>query len=265
VRTLERRLPHAHRVRGGRRGPAIPEILASLRAGEIPIIEADLRSGVERRALRGLFEDEGAHAVFVAWLLDANDAQREIYRRYASLPRRYADHWWRKWQDDSLRRDPMGTELPHEDLVWAGARQTRADAASRVAKTLGLATEEEHERTQRRVLVVDDEPDQREILAAALHELGCDVITARNAYEALGEADRHPFDLVVTDAQMPGPSGLDLARELSRRHPEVYVALLTGFADDLADQAARSEGVELIFRKPVAATDLVKLLDDLTE
>jgi CheY-like chemotaxis protein len=265
VRAIERRLPHAHRVRGGRRGPAIPEILASLRAGEVPIIEADLRTGLERRALHGLFDDAGAHVVFVAWMLDANDAQREIYRRYASLPRRYADHWWHRWQDDALKRDPTGTEVPPGDLVWAGARQTRADAVARIARTLGLPVEEPRQPDRRRVLVVDDEADQREILGSALEELGCEVYTARNAYEALGEADRHPLDLVVTDAQMPGPSGLDLARELARRHPEVHVALLTGFAEDLAERAAHSEGVELIFKKPVAAGDLVKMLDELTE
>jgi CheY-like chemotaxis protein len=63
---------------------------------------------------------------------------------------------------------------------------------------------------------------------------------------------------------MPGVSGLELARTLARRHPEIHVALLTGYADEIAERAFDADGVELLLSKPTRAGDLVRLLDELT-
>jgi CheY-like chemotaxis protein len=266
ARVLEHRLPRAQRIAFGRRGTALRQVMLALSQGMIPIIEGDLRNADERAALRRLLIEAGAQPVFVAWLLDPAEAQREIYRRYASLPRRYADHWWRLWQEDAARRDPAGAEIPTDSLVTAGAHETHLHQVEHVAKTLGLRDRPPADAPlPRRVLVVDDDRDQRELLAEALQELGCLVYLAGDFYEALALADRVPIDLVVTDQQMPGPSGTDLARELARRHPDVHIAILTGYAEETVEEATQTEGVELLLAKPVHAADLVRLLDELTE
>jgi CheY-like chemotaxis protein len=264
ARALERKLPGSMRVRGGRRGVGLRDLAAAVAKGSLPIVEADLRTATERGALYRVLRDAGVHPVFVAWLTESADAKREIYRRYASLPRRYADHWWRLWLDDAARREPLASEVPPEALTFAGAHETHADQVEFVASSLGVAPRATAS-VQKRVLVVDDEPDQREILAAALTELGCEVHQARDAYEALGVADRVPLDLVVTDERMPGVTGVELARELARRHSEIHVALVTGHADEIVERAARERGVELLFAKPVRAADLVRLLDEITD
>lgn len=86
---------------------------------------------------------------------------------------------------------------------------------------------------QTRILIVDDEPRTRDLLARLLREPGYDVRTAGSAAEALASAKAEPPDLVLADVHMPGGSGLDLARRL----PEacglrVPVLLLSGLGEE---------------------------------
>ena len=82
----------------------------------------------------------------------------------------------------------------------------------------------------RRILVVDDEEEVREILAESLMDFGYLVVTAASGEEALPVLihDRS-VALVITDVRMPGMSGLELADEIRRRWPEVKVLLISGY------------------------------------
>lgn len=241
------------------------QLLICFTEGTIPIIEGEFRTAAEREALYNVIREARANPIFVAWACEADAARREIYRRYASLPKRYADHWWRAWQEDHLRREAPEDEIPADNLVLTEAHESHDAQVERVLDSLGLVeADEDPEAAPRRVLVVDDDEDQRTMLGDALEELGCEVWRAKDAYEALGIADRVPLDLVVTDQQMPRISGTELARTLTRRHPEVHIAILTGFAEEIADKAFATKGVELLLAKPVRASDLVRLLDELT-
>jgi CheY-like chemotaxis protein len=71
-------------------------------------------------------------------------------------------------------------------------------------------------RASRTVLIVDDEPDNREVITAIVHDvLGHTAVTAHNGAEALALARSIP-DLVLLDLRMPGLSGFDVARALKR-------------------------------------------------
>jgi CheY-like chemotaxis protein len=62
-------------------------------------------------------------------------------------------------------------------------------------------------------------------------------------------ADPQAFDLVLTDYNMPGLSGLDVAREVRQIRPDLPVAVASGFIDENLHQAAEGAGVrELIFK-----------------
>src|SRR5437868_4647173 len=80
------------------------------------------------------------------------------------------------------------------------------------------------------VLVVDDDAEQRRLLADVLHELGFGVELAPDAGVALAllEDGAH-VDVLITDQRMPGMTGIELTRELRRRHPEVRSVLLTAY------------------------------------
>jgi CheY-like chemotaxis protein len=115
-------------------------------------------------------------------------------------------------------------------------------------------------RGQERVLVVDDEPMLAEMVMQMLEELGYDVVSRTSGIEAL-EAFRHRssgkrFDLVITDMTMPHFTGIDLAREISRRDPAVPVILMTGFSKKIDAERAEEIGIQGFLMKPVAMEQL---------
>src|SRR4051794_2727358 len=79
-----------------------------------------------------------------------------------------------------------------------------------------------------RLLLVDDVLDDTALLAAMLAPIGATVVVAGSVREALAIVDKQFVDLVVTDLNMPGASGLDLARALRGRHDAPAVIFLTG-------------------------------------
>jgi signal transduction histidine kinase len=92
-------------------------------------------------------------------------------------------------------------------------------------------TEERAKGGEERVLVVDDEPSVRRLLARILRSRGYDVFETEDAQSALAfmsSADR-PMDLVVTDVVMPKMSGVRLAEEIRTRWPSVKVLFVSGF------------------------------------
>ena len=102
-------------------------------------------------------------------------------------------------------------------------------------------------------LVVDDNPDITDMLAAVLRHAGYTVSTAHSAPDALTAALSKHFDVIVSDIGMPGMTGHDLARAL-RGVPEYRTTTLiavTGF--DMYDDRERSAeaGFSAHLRKPI--------------
>ncbi|NOJ81203.1 hybrid sensor histidine kinase/response regulator, partial [Myxococcus xanthus] len=85
------------------------------------------------------------------------------------------------------------------------------------------------EARRRRILVVDDSPLTRELIANLLEAVGYDTVIASDGAEALEVLESHPVDLVVTDLEMPGVNGLELARRLKGHpvHSRLPVVILT--------------------------------------
>lgn len=68
-----------------------------------------------------------------------------------------------------------------------------------------------------RVLVVDDDPRQRSVLAEMVSALGFDVKTASDGKEALDIHSNEPFDVVLTDLIMPNMDGFEFLRKIDRK------------------------------------------------
>ncbi|MCA8939454.1 MAG: sigma-54-dependent Fis family transcriptional regulator, partial [Planctomycetes bacterium] len=86
------------------------------------------------------------------------------------------------------------------------------------------------------ILVVDDEPAMRDVLAALLRKHGYEVSTAAGFNSARAELESQEFDLVVTDQKMPDGSGIDVQEVVLASDPTTPVVFLTAFAT--ADLAA---------------------------
>lgn len=101
-----------------------------------------------------------------------------------------------------------------------------------------------------RILVVDDEPDLREILADEFRFAEAEVFEAANGVDALAVYHSEKPDAVVSDIRMPGGDGVTLAKTIKAGSPaEAKVFLITGFADLTAAQAYNF-GVDGFFTKP---------------
>lgn len=81
------------------------------------------------------------------------------------------------------------------------------------------------------VLVVDDEPDVRQLLGRVIRKAGHDVMEAESANAALAAMETRPADVVFSDIQMPGHDGRWLTMELRQRYPRSAVVLATSVTD----------------------------------
>ncbi len=102
-----------------------------------------------------------------------------------------------------------------------------------------------------RVLVIDDEEQNREICREFLATAGHEVDTAASGAEALALLAGQGYDVVITDLSMPGLSGWDVARDVKRNSPDTRVMLLSGWGIQQDEANVQDAGVDLVMSKPV--------------
>jgi response regulator RpfG family c-di-GMP phosphodiesterase len=101
-----------------------------------------------------------------------------------------------------------------------------------------------------RVLIVDDEPAVRKMLAVMLSQAGVANQTAANAQAALDALASGSFSAVISDLRMPGISGLELLAEVQRKYPELVFLVATGVDDVRVGVQAMKEGADDYLAKP---------------
>lgn len=114
------------------------------------------------------------------------------------------------------------------------------------------------------VLVVDDEPFARDVMAQYLAEDGHRVQTASNGREGLEQFKAGRFDVVITDQAMPVMNGGKLARLVKALAPSVPVILVTGFGDIMTAIDNQPTGVDRILTKPASMVAVREAVADLT-
>ena len=103
-----------------------------------------------------------------------------------------------------------------------------------------------------KILVVDDSLLARMMLKKFVGNLHPDwlIIEAKNGNEALEQVEGKHLDVALIDYNMPGMTGLDLARKLKEQCPEIAMALITANIQDYIANEAKSIGMEFI-SKPI--------------
>ena len=106
-----------------------------------------------------------------------------------------------------------------------------------------------------KILIVDDEDVVRDVTGAILKNYGYEVLYAVNSEEALEILSREvETALVLLDLIMPGMSGIELSRVLSRKFPNVRIILVSGFSEPL--EKSDMVGVDGFIQKPFTAEAL---------
>ena len=126
-----------------------------------------------------------------------------------------------------------------------------SDCIDRSTKTADIAG--------RRALIVDDNKNNLEILHHYLSEWGIDVTSAPDGETALGLVqDGQGFDFAILDMKMPGISGLELAKEISKSqfHPKFPVILLTSLSTPVSKFELEDADIMASLSKPIRASEL---------
>ncbi len=107
-----------------------------------------------------------------------------------------------------------------------------------------------HTKSLGRVLIVDDEPQVRALLARLLTKWGCAVTDAGSASQALALMATHPADILLCDVNMPDGDGLWLAAQVHARWPDTAIVMSTGRDDPETVRASRKAGAVAYVLKP---------------
>ncbi len=126
---------------------------------------------------------------------------------------------------------------------------------------LGASTETSKTLVGLQVLIVDDEPDVRELLATALEESGANAIAAESVVEALKLLEQSHPDVLIGDIGMPVEDGYTLIRKIREREAErggqLPAVALTAYVREEDCQQAIASGFQMHMSKPVDTTQLV--------
>jgi putative two-component system response regulator len=112
------------------------------------------------------------------------------------------------------------------------------------------------------VLVVDDEPAIRKLMAGILSGAGHRVVIAASADDAIRAVEEQAVEVVLTDVNMPGSmSGLELIEALHTRRPSLPIIPVTGAADESSLQQALDHGAAGFIKKPFTSAELLQKVD----
>jgi CheY-like chemotaxis protein len=117
-----------------------------------------------------------------------------------------------------------------------------------------------------RVLIVEDEPAVRSLLERTLELASYRVVAASNGEEGLRIAvEQGPFDILITDAVMPGVSGWEVGKRLSSLWPKLRVLYISGYTEDAFGHGRTLDREVKFLQKPFTPSDLLSTLRRLGE
>ncbi len=107
------------------------------------------------------------------------------------------------------------------------------------------------------ILLVDDEPDLRTIIAEWFRREGCHVLVAEDGVQALSIISTNQVDVVVSDVRMPVMDGITLLKKIKASGYKSSVMFVSGFTDVIKPRESYDLGVEAVMSKPVDRRHLV--------
>jgi DNA-binding NtrC family response regulator len=111
-----------------------------------------------------------------------------------------------------------------------------------------------------KILVVEDEDNQKRLIAMHLTNEGFDVATADDSEDAIRILENTPIDLVLADLHLPGKSGLELLKQARSDHPQTVVILMTAYGTIQSAVDALKAGAYDYLTKPIHYYELTQLV-----
>lgn len=111
------------------------------------------------------------------------------------------------------------------------------------------------------ILVIDDEENICEILQEFLSRAGHQVLTALGSEQGLALLKERSFDILLTDLNMPGVSGWEIARFVHRTFPKTYIIILTGWGIRIEEINRDEQVVDYLLIKPISFSALTEVIE----
>ncbi len=130
------------------------------------------------------------------------------------------------------------------------------DRLAGVAGAFDIATE-----LAPKVLIIEDNPSDAELLSHELEGLGCEVHRADEGVKGIGYViEWRPAKMIFLDVRLPGISGVEVIRLLKLILPKQPICICTGFSSPEVEEAAKQYGCPIL-RKPASADDLKRIME----
>jgi len=118
-----------------------------------------------------------------------------------------------------------------------------------------------------RILVIDDEPQMRDMLSQTLERAGHEVIEAINGQQGIEFFKKSPTELIITDLIMPGKDGMETIIELKREFPDVKIIAISGGSREMDPRDyllyVTQVGVARTLIKPFEPNELLDIIKDI--
>jgi len=115
--------------------------------------------------------------------------------------------------------------------------------------------------TSNRVLLVDDEPGMLQMLKTVLRQYGFVTEEAGDGRDAMELLGKRPFDVIVSDVNMPRYPGLEFLRSVREKDPDIPVIMMTGIKDRAHHMKAQTLNVsEYLVKNEYTPRDLLELI-----
>lgn len=152
----------------------------------------------------------------------------------------------------------MGGDLTLQSTPGSGSRftlQVPAPSCNAPAKAAEVAA------AGRRIVLVDDDPDMRNLLRQLLEEAGHTVEALGSGDAALDYLGQHPADCLISDLKLPGMDGAALVEAVRKSSPNLHIVMLTGSASVSDRERAIEAGAHTYLVKPVTLDALMTSID----
>lgn len=115
-----------------------------------------------------------------------------------------------------------------------------------------------------RILIVEDEDITRNTLSSILKEMGYEVITAEDGYEAIENIENSLINIAIVDIKLPGIDGLETFKLLKEKFPEIKGIIITAYSAESWSQRVLETGASICLSKPFNVDEIISIIMDMS-